>query len=116
MKSNETDIIGKKELKNLAVEILSRLDQISNTASDKIKENRGVSPDSIITDSNQAFDNLKKINAEQFNSLLYLSKEPAIARILVEYDNDEKDIFIKEELDNFMNELDNIELEIKNDE
>ena len=38
-------------------------------------------------------------------------------KFILEYGfNDEKDIFIKEELDNFMNELDNIELEIKNDE
>ena len=72
MKSYKIDIIGKKELKNLAIEILAKLDEISNTASDKIKENRRVSPYSIITESNQAIDNLKKINAEKLNSFIIL--------------------------------------------
>ena len=72
MKSYKIDIIGEKELKNLAIEILAKLDEISNTASDKIKENRRVFPYSIITEFNQAIDNLKKINAEKFNSFIIL--------------------------------------------
>ncbi len=97
MTDDKINIIGKEEVTNLANEVLSKLFEISSTASKIIKETKRPSSHSIITSSfehsEKAIHNLNRLNSEILSQMHLLSKEPSIARVLVEFENHERKIY-----------------------
>lgn len=76
----------------LAEDTLTTLTEIADNATDKLKTENSLGTDSFASGNtltgHQAFQNLASIQNSNHEQLINLSKEPAIARLVIEDDND----------------------------
>ena len=76
----------------LAEDTLSTFSEIADNATDKLRTENSLGTDSFASGNtltgNQAFQNLASIQNSNHEQLINLSKEPAIARLVIEDDND----------------------------
>lgn len=76
----------------LAEDTLSTFSEIADNATDKLRTENSLGTDSFASGNtltgNQAFQNLASIQNSNHEQLINLRKEPAIARLVIEDDND----------------------------